>query len=89
MSLAGGLVTEARVEGDRWSVVVKATGSAPTTLREGDVILSETLTGIALVHADSLEDAVGKLANDGETVAQFEIERGGVKASATYALATQ
>jgi serine/threonine protein kinase len=89
VSLAGGLVTEARFEGDRWRVVVKATGSAPTTLREGDVILSETLTGTALVHADSLEDAVGRLASEGETVAQFEIERGGAKSSATYALATK
>ncbi len=89
VSLADGLATEARFEGDRWSVVVLATGSAPTTLRAGDVILSETLTDTALVHADSLEDAVGKLAGMGRTVAEFEIERKGVKMAATYALATK
>ena len=87
--LAGGLMSEARFVDDQWQVVVRDTGSAQTTLRAGDVILSETQTGTALDHADSLEDLIARLAASDQRTADFEILRNGTKTNASYSLATQ
>lgn len=82
-------MSEARFVDDQWQVVVRDTGSAQTTLRAGDVILSETQTGTALDHADSLEDLIARLAASDQRTADFEILRNGTKTNASYSLATQ
>ncbi|MCV2866261.1 serine/threonine-protein kinase [Albidovulum sediminicola] len=89
VGLVEGVRAAARRGEDSWVTTVREVGDAKTSLREGDVILSETATGLELKEASSLEDVMRGLVRMGKTVAEFEVLRNNVKTTASLNLAVE
>ena len=86
--LGGGYSFEARHGGDTgWqTVVTDAPQSGSGGLQQGDILLRETKTGIAIDTPESLDDVLTALVADNTPVARLTVLRDGAETAATLQL---
>lgn len=89
IGLVNGLTAEAHFVDGTWQVTVTGEPASGTTLRVGDVLVSETTTGVNVTRPESLEDIVARLVERQTATASFKIFRDGVADSASLTLTTK
>ncbi len=89
IGLADGTVLETRRDGSTWSTSVRETGTSPSDLRPGDIVIAELETGRWFGGHQDIEAALAELAEAGADTAIFTVLRGGERATARWALARE
>ena len=84
VGLASGAEVEIHKQGDAWKTVVVRTKGGE--LLPGDVILSETGTGLDLTDHAALEKVMETLVDEGNDTAEFQLDRNGVITTARVSL---
>ncbi|WP_171173222.1 serine/threonine-protein kinase [Ruegeria sp. HKCCD8929] len=89
--LENGLALSARNQGDdRWETAVTGVGANATgTLRQGDVLLREEITGQAISSPESLDKVLEALVADNQPEARLTVLRNGAENSAVMRLAEE
>jgi len=89
IGLVSGLTAEAHVVDGAWQIAVAEAPKTGTTLLPGDVLVSETTTGVKIARGESLEDILSRLVERRTATARFEVLRSGAPATASLDLATE
>ncbi len=88
VSLANGVsVSVSTIDGEWRSVVTRVTDANATTLREGDILFRDKMTGTALDGPTSLETIMANLVQTGTATTEFAIIRDNKLGQATLKLA--